>query len=149
MNTPLSTAPRRSVRDAARRSLRRALRAAQRGMTLTEIMIVVVIMGLIASAVGIAVFDRLKEARVKTCEQDVRQIENAAELWQTEHRGCPTMAQLREDRALDRRARERDPWDNDYIITCENGEVRVHSKGPDGQDGNDDDVPRRRGGAGR
>jgi len=144
MNSPKTSTPRRTLRDAARRSVRRALRAAQRGMTLTEIMIVVVIMGLIASAVGIAVFDRLKEARVKTCEQDVRQIENAAELWQTEHRGCPTMAQLREDRALDRRARERDPWDNDYILTCEGGEVRVHSKGPDGQDGSDDDVPRRR-----
>ncbi len=144
MNSHTPSPPPRPLREAARRSIRRALRAAQRGMTLTEIMIVVVIMGLIASAVGIAVFDRLKEARVKTCEQDVRQIENAAELWQTEHRGCPTMAQLREDRALDRRARERDPWDNEYIIGCEGGEVRVHSKGPDGQDGTDDDVPRRR-----
>ncbi|MBL8602575.1 MAG: type II secretion system protein GspG [Myxococcales bacterium] len=135
-------APRTTSRP--RRALRRFARAAQRGMTLVEIMIVVVIMGLITSAVGIAVFDRLKEAKVKTCEQEIRSIENAVELWQSEHRGCPSMAQLREDRALDRRARDRDPWDNEYLISCEGGEARVHSKGPDGAEGTDDDVPRRR-----
>ena len=132
------------VQQKARRVTRRLARAAQRGMTLVEIMIVVVIMGMIASAVGIAVFNQLKEARVKTAEQEVRTVENAVELWQTDHNGCPTMAQLKSDGKINRNARDRDPWDNEYIINCENGEVAVHSKGPDGVDGNDDDVPRRR-----
>jgi prepilin-type N-terminal cleavage/methylation domain-containing protein len=63
------------------RAPRPARRAAQRGMTLVEIMIVVVIMGLIASAVGIAVFNQAKKARVKTAEQEARTIEHAVQLW--------------------------------------------------------------------
>lgn len=125
-------------------TVRRLRRAGQRGMTLVEIMIVVVIMGMIASAVGIAVFNQLKEARVKTAEQEVRTIENAVQLWQTDHSGCPSMSQLKSDGKINRSARDRDPWDNEYIINCEGGEVAVHSKGPDGVDGNEDDVPRRR-----
>jgi len=121
-----------------------ARRAAQRGMTLVEIMIVVVIMGMIASAVGIAVFNQLKEARVKTAEQEARTIENAVQLWQTDHSGCPTMTQLKSDGKINRNARDRDPWDNEYTINCEGGEVTVRSKGPDGVEGNEDDVPRRR-----
>lgn len=132
------------VQQQARKGMRRVSRAAQRGMTLIEIMIVVVIMGMIASAVGIAVFNQLKEARIKTAEQECRTIANAVELWQTDHSGCPTMAQLKSDGKINRNARDRDPWDNDYVISCDNGEVTVHSKGPDGTDGNDDDVPRRR-----
>lgn len=134
----------KSVRPKARQGMRRLSRVAQRGMTLIEIMIVVVIMGMIASAVGIAVFNQLKEARVKTAEQEARTISNAVELWQTDHSGCPTMAQLKSDGKINRNARDRDPWDNEYVIACENNEVTVHSKGPDGVDGNDDDVPRRR-----
>lgn len=127
-----------------RQALSRAARAAQRGMTLVEIMIVVVIMGMIASAVGIAVFNQLKEARVKTAEQEARTIENAVQLWQTDHSGCPTMAQLKSDGKINRSARDRDPWDNEYLISCEDGEVTVRSKGPDGTEGNEDDIPRRR-----
>ena len=127
-----------------RTKIQRLRRAAQRGMTLVEIMIVVVIMGMIASAVGIAVFNQLKEARVKTAEQECRTIENAVQLWQTDHSGCPTMAQLKSDGKINRNARDRDPWDNEYLISCDGSDVTVRSKGPDGVDGNEDDVPRRR-----
>lgn len=132
------------------RSLLRALRrkagrAAMRGMTLIEIMIVVVIMGLIASAVGIGVFNQAKKAREQTAQQEVRAIEHAVQLWQQDHpSGCPTVAQLQADRVLDNHTRSKDPWDNDYSVSCENGDVTVRSKGPDGQEGTDDDIPRAR-----
>lgn len=120
-------------------------RGRRRGMTLVEIMIVVVIMGLIASAVGIGVFSQLKKAKVDQAKQEVRSVEHAAELWRADHSsGCPTVERLVSDGVLDRRQRTKDPWDNDYILTCEGGEVSVHSKGPDGVDGNEDDVPQRR-----
>ena len=120
-------------------------RQRMRGMTLVEIMIVVVIMGLIASAVGIAVFDQAKKARVDTASQEVRTMEHAIELWRQDHpSGCPTVERLVSDGILNRRQRTKDPWDNDYLISCENGETSVHSKGPDAIDGNEDDVPRRR-----
>jgi general secretion pathway protein G len=124
---------------------RKAGRAAMRGMTLIEIMIVVVIMGLIASAVGIGVFNQAKKAREQTAQQEVRAIEHAVQLWQQDHpSGCPTVAQLQADRVLDNHTRSKDPWDNDYSVSCENGDVTVRSKGPDGQEGTDDDIPRAR-----
>ncbi len=111
-------------------------------MTLVEIMIVVVIMGMIASAIGIGVFSQARKAKERSAEQEVMAIEQAVELYQQDHaNACPTMSQLRQDGQLSRRARERDPWDNDYIISCDNGDVNVHSKGPDGRDGTDDDIP--------
>ncbi len=135
----------RTKHRALRRALARTARRAQAGMTLVEIMIVVVIMGLIASAVGIAVFDQAKRARVDTAGQEVRTLEHAIELWRQDHpSGCPTVERLVSDGILNRRQRTKDPWDNDYQISCEGGDVAVHSKGPDGIDGNDDDVPRRR-----
>ena len=51
-----------------------ALRAAQRGMTLIEIMVVLVIIGLIASAVAVNVVGRLSEANQKQAQTDVRNI---------------------------------------------------------------------------
>ena len=130
---------------ALRRAHSRSARRRQRGMTLVEIMIVVVIMGLIASAVGIAVFDQAKRARVDTAGQEVRTLEHAIELWRQDHpNACPTVERLVADGILNRRQRTKDPWDNDYQISCEGGDVTVHSKGPDGIEGNDDDVPHRR-----
>jgi general secretion pathway protein G len=127
------------------RRITRTARRAQRGMTLIEIMIVVVIMGLIASAVGIGVFSQAKKAKEQTAQQETRAIEHAVQLWQQDHpSGCPTVAQLQADRVLDSHSRSKDPWDNDYIVSCDNGDVTVRSKGPDGQEGTDDDVPRAR-----
>lgn len=132
-----------ALRDLARKTPRRR-RHALRGMTLVEIMIVVVIMGLIASAVGIAVFDQAKKARVDTASQECRTMEHAIELWRQDHPGgCPTVERLVSDGVLNRHQRTKDPWDQDYQISCEGGEASVHSKGPDMVDGNEDDVPRR------
>ena len=111
-------------------------------MTLVEIMIVVVIMSMIASAVGIAVFAQAKKARIKSAEQEVHVIEHAVGLYQQDHpSGCPTIDQLVADGALDRRQRTRDPWNNEFSISCDNGDVNVRSKGPDGREGTDDDIP--------
>ncbi len=49
-------------------------RRAERGMTLIEIMVVIVIIGLVASAVAVNVVGRLGEAKVKQAETDVRNI---------------------------------------------------------------------------
>ena len=128
-----------SLRSLSRRA--RRARRAQRGMTLIEIMIVVVIMAMIASAVSIGVFSQAKKAKVSAAEEGVRTVEHAAQLWQQDHHGCPTVQQLVSDRVLDAHASTRDPWGNEYTLTCDGDEVTVRSKGPDGRDGTDDDIP--------
>ena len=54
--------------------VRKAGRAAARGMTLIEIMVVLVILGLIAGAIGYNVFNQLKEAQVRTATLDLKHL---------------------------------------------------------------------------
>jgi prepilin-type N-terminal cleavage/methylation domain-containing protein len=64
-----------------------ARRLAQEGMTLVEIMVVVIIMALIATAVGVAVLPKIKEARIKTARTDESTVKAAAEMWIADHNG--------------------------------------------------------------
>ncbi|MBI2897101.1 MAG: hypothetical protein HYY06_26320 [Deltaproteobacteria bacterium] len=105
-------------------------------MTLTEIMVVVIIMALIATGVALAVLPRLKEAKIKATRADIRVVQSAATLWLADNNGCPTIDQL----GLSRGARTKDAWDNDFIINCEADEPMVASTGPDGEQGTDDDI---------
>jgi general secretion pathway protein G len=51
-----------------------ARRAAERGMTLIEILVVMVILGLIATAVAVNVVGRAAQARVDRAKTDVQRI---------------------------------------------------------------------------
>jgi len=105
-------------------------------MTLTEIMVVVIIMALIATGVALAVLPRLKEARIKTAKSDIRVVQSAATLYLADNTDCPSIDQL----GLSRGARTKDPWDHDFIIKCEGDEPIVISVGPDGEEGTEDDI---------
>ena len=56
-------------------------RRAPRGMTLIEIMVVLVILGLIAGAVTVAVIPRINEARVDRTKLDIGNLENGLKLY--------------------------------------------------------------------
>ena len=114
----------------------------QEGMTLVEIMIVVIIMALIATAVGVAVLPRLQKAREDSTKTDAQQIRSAVTLYLGENPagGCPTMDDLVEGAYLDKSKRTTDAWDNDFVIECEGDNVAVVSAGPDGQFGTEDDI---------
>ena len=123
------------------RVARRAARRAVEGMTLVEIMVVVIIMALIATAVGVAVLPQLEKARVKTAKSDASAISSAATIWLTDHPGeCPTVADLRESGELARNKEAKDPWDGEYVIECDGSDVTVKSAGPDKQAGTEDDI---------
>lgn len=110
--------------------------ARQGGMTLTEIMVVVIIMALIATGVALAVLPRLKEARVKATKSDIRVVQSAVTMWLADNTGCPSIDQL----GLSRGARTKDAWDHDFIIKCDADEPTVSSVGPDGEEGTEDDI---------
>jgi general secretion pathway protein G len=144
MNRETMTAcgPARGVRRTRTRALRRRIAARSReGMTLVEIMVVVIIMALIAAAVGVAVLPRLQDAKKKTAKSDCAAVNAAATLWVADHSGeCPTVQQLLEDGALDRNKNSRDPWDGEYVIECDSDSITVRSAGPDKQMGTEDDI---------
>jgi general secretion pathway protein G len=124
------------TRRAARRRLRR------RGMTLVEIMIVVIIMALIATAVGVAVLPQLRRAREDQTRSDAQQVQSAAVLYLGQEPGadCPSVADLSEAGVLDRTRRTTDAWDHDFVLECEGDDIWVLSAGADGQMGTEDDI---------
>jgi prepilin-type N-terminal cleavage/methylation domain-containing protein len=121
---------------------RRALRRRKRheGMTLVEIMIVMVIMALVTAAASFAILPRLREARIKATQQDAKKIASAAEMYMSEHDDCPTVDKLVEAKILSKKNRTADAWDHPYTIDCEEDGAIVKSAGPDGQTGTEDDI---------
>jgi general secretion pathway protein G len=122
--------------------LRSARRALSRGVTLIEVMIVVVILGLIAGGVAVAVFPKLKQAQVDTTKTSARELRRAAETWRGAHASdqCPTLEQLKSDKAIDSASKTTDAWEIPYKIVCEDDETTVSSSGPDKKEGTADDI---------
>ncbi len=120
---------------------RKSLRARKRGLTLVEIMVVIVIIGLIAGAAGFQVLAYLERAKIKTTRTDAIAIKQAVVTFLTEGSGgdCPSVEQLADDHVLDGHD-NRDAWNRDFEIVCDGTAVTVSSAGPDGERGTDDDI---------
>lgn len=119
------------------RALLAAGREGERGMTLIEIMVVVVIMALIATGVAVAVMPQLKKAKVKTTCVRLHDVMSAAELYMMDSTDCPSM----EDLKADLRGDPDDSWGNEMKVECPSEEeVIVVSAGRDGNFGTDDDL---------
>ena len=110
-------------------------------MTLVEIMIVVVIMAMIATAVGVAVVPQVVWAREETTRNDAATIRAAAERFvlNSAHGACPSVGDLMGE-YIRTSSRMTDAWGNDFEIRCDEAEIAVRSAGPDGQMGTDDDI---------
>jgi general secretion pathway protein G len=116
-------------------------RRGQSGMTLIEIMIVMVIMALIAAGAGFAIVPQLTKAKIKSTQQDAKAIGAAAEMYLAEsNTGCPSVDKLVEAKILNKKNHTKDAWDNEFTIECDEDGPVVRSAGPDGQMGNDDDI---------
>lgn len=116
---------------------------AQTGMTLVEIMIVVVIMGLIAAGVAFAVIPQLKKAQIEQTRTDLRTMHQAVQLYMSQNQGrCPsTVNDLVQDGQISSATRTKDAWDHDFMIRCEQStEPVIISAGPDGQENTADDI---------
>ncbi len=125
-------------------------RAAERGMTLIEILVVIVILGLIATAVAVNVVGRADEARVKRAKTDVQRIaSDGVEAFKVMRGRYPTTEEglklLIDEKFLKPNApdgRLKDPWDKDYLYLYP-GQAHpdafdVKSYGADGQPGGTD-----------
>lgn len=112
------------------------------GMTLVEIMIVIVIMALIGTGVTVALLPSLERANIRSTGLDVATVRNAMVLFRAENagEGCPDMEDLIEGQYLDSNVRTTDAWDVGFELECDGRDVFAFSAGPDGQFGNDDDI---------
>lgn len=123
----------------------------QRGMTLIEVMVVVVIISLVAGVVGVAVLNRLEEARRKVAFTQIKQMAEALELYKLSLRQYPSTAEgltaLTQPKGKEKpfmKSIPKDPWGNDYVYIFPG----VHNQsafdlmcnGPDGVQGGGDDI---------
>jgi len=121
-----------------RRSRWRRLRrrhARLEGMTLVEIMIVVIIMALIATGVAVAVLPQLESAREDTTRTRAATIRSGATLFVAQSPGadCPTVDDLVDEGYLQDGTDTTDGWGNEYTIRCESGDAFVVSDRYDGE----------------
>ncbi|MHC4779863.1 MAG: type II secretion system major pseudopilin GspG [Planctomycetota bacterium] len=120
-------------------------RANTAAFTLVEIMVVVVILGILATVVTIKVTQYLSKARVRTARVQLQEIMKALALYKMEHKSYPeSLDELVEkteehpDGLMD--AVPLDPWGNafEYVNDTEHGFDLV-CYGADGQEGGEGD----------
>ena len=138
------------MRKKWQRNTQYALRSALfRGFTLIELMIVVVILGLLATAVMPRILDRPEQARRTKAKIDIRNIESALALFKTDTGRFPTTSEglavhvsdpgirgYNNDCYLDKVPL--DPWGNTYIYISpgvRGKDYDLESYGKDGEDG--------------
>ncbi len=121
-------------------------RSAQRGMTLIEIMVVVLIMALIMGTVGFAVFRFFKRAQRRTTKMRVVRVLDAVQVYMAhpppgEQQRCPddlsvlSAEHVKRDLLLD-------AWRNPLRLVCTDERICVYSVGENGTDenGGGDDI---------
>ena len=130
-------------------SLKMRLRSPRRkreedGFTLVELMVVIVILGLLATVVVINVMPAQDTARVKKAEADIALLEQAAEMYRLSKLDYPTTdagLQALVSEGFVKRLPE-DPWGRPYQYAAPGREGRafdVFSLGADGREGGEGD----------
>lgn len=129
------------------------------GLTLIEVLLVLVILVILGSLVGLTVNRAQKQALRDAARAQIQAFDTPLELYHQNIRSYPTSSQGLQAMVIapgDLKNPERwngsylkgntvplDPWDNEYqyeLMDTEN--YRITSAGPDGQMGTDDDITR-------
>jgi len=138
-------------------------RRAAAGFTLLEILIVVTILGILASLVAVRLMDRPAEARAMKAQLDIKTLENALKLFKLDNGFYPTTDQglkalvekptigrnaprWREGGYVEKGVLPKDPWGKDFLYLSpgvHNTDFDLWSYGADaeaGGEGEDQDV---------
>jgi len=125
------------------------------GFTLIEILIVITILGILASLVAVKLMDRPGEARTTKARLDIQTLENALKLYRLDNAAYPSTEQglralvekpsvgriprnYREGGYLEKGVLPKDPWDRDYYYLApgtRNRDFDLWSYGGDGEEG--------------
>ena len=129
----------------------------QQGFSLLELMVVIVILGIIASLVVPNVMGNKEEADRQKAVVDIQQLENALDMYRlrngfypTSEQGLRALVEPATSEPVPRsfpeggfiRRLPRDPWGQDYQLASPGqfGRIDIFSMGPDGIPGTDDDI---------
>ena len=125
----------------------------QKGLTLIEVMIVIAILGLLASVLVVAVVNQLDDAKIDAASVKLKSIESAVQMYKVKYNTVPSQADGLRKLLNPPKGRKpllksekdiRDPWDEEILYfspaKSRKGEFELISKGPDKQQGTDDDI---------
>ncbi len=127
----------------------------QAGFTLLEILIVITILGILASLIAVRVMDRPGEARTLKAEMDIKTLENALKLYKLDNATYPSTDQglkalveepaigripknWREGGYLEKGVVPKDPWGSNYYYMSPGVRLEDYdlwSYGADGEEG--------------
>jgi general secretion pathway protein G len=107
-------------------------------MTLIEIMVVLVILGLIAGAIGYNVFNQLKEAQINTARLDCKKLADSVDMYRVETGNLPESLQQLVPKVV--KEIRKDPWGQEYKYVRQGDNYDVYSYGPDKAQGGGDDI---------
>lgn len=129
----------------------------QSGFTLLEVMVVIVILGVLASMVVPNLMGNKDKADMQKAKSDIIALENALDMYRLDNSKYPTTDQglealvskpeidpeprnYREDGYIKRLPE--DPWGSQYILVSPGykGKIDVFSAGPDGEEDTEDDI---------
>lgn len=132
----------------------------QSGFTLIEIMVVVVILGIMATLIGPKLLSRVDDAKITKAKQDIAQLKQSLELYKLDNQRYPTTEQGLQSLVtkpttgpaangwktggyIDKLPK--DPWNGQYqyLSPGVKGSVDIFTFGADGQpggNGNDADI---------
>ena len=134
---------------------KRSVKETDQGFTLLEILIVITILGILASVIAVRVMDRPGEARTVKAKLDIATLENALKLFKLDNAFYPTTDQglgalvespstgripqkWRNGGYLEKERLPKDPWGDDYLYLSpgvNNRDFDLWSYGADGEEG--------------
>ncbi len=132
-------------------------RSKVKGFTLLEVMVVIVILGILASMVVPNLMGSQERANMQKAISDVTALETSLSLYKMDNYDYPSTEQgldaLVEQTDIEPEPRRfpeggyikrlpKDPWGNDYILLNpgEQSKMDVFSTGPDGEPSTEDDI---------
>jgi len=133
------------------------------GFTLLEILIVITILGILASVIAVRVMDRPGEARALAAKMDINTLENALKLYKLDNAAYPSTDQglqalvekpsvgripknWRDGGYLEKGVVPKDPWGYDYFYMSPGVRLKDYdlwtygADGEEGGEGEDGDV---------
>jgi len=123
----------------ARKRAQRLLRG-QRGMTLIEIMVVVAILGMMATVITVFAVRQLDQAKVDNCKVQMHEIAKALDLYKVKKGQYPTTEQGLQElvTAGELKSLPKDSWQRDFeYIRSSASAYTIKSYGADGAAGGD------------
>ncbi len=125
------------------------------GFTLIEVLVVLIILGLIAAIIVPRITGRVDEAKIETTKIQMKAIKDALEqykldngMYPTTEQGLEALVEKPSSPPVPPRWRKyldkipKDGWDREFIYISPgvNNPYELRSKGPDGEEGTEDDI---------